>query len=59
MFSPFHELLVDDFASIIGARLDMDGLLHDGIRSATQRLSSPILIDIVSLDQLASGGRIR
>jgi hypothetical protein len=59
MFSPLHELLVDYFAGIIGTRLDMNGLLYDGIRSATQRLSSAILIHIVWLDQLWSGGRFR
>ena len=40
---PLHELLVDDFAGIILASLDMHGLLYDGIRAATQCLASAIL----------------
>jgi hypothetical protein len=51
-FSPFYELLADDFASIIGTRLDMNNDLYDSIRSAPQRLSNPIL----SLVRLASVG---
>jgi hypothetical protein len=43
VFSTLHELLVDDLAGIIGTGLDMHGFLHDGIRSATQRLSRAIL----------------
>ena len=34
MFPPLHELLIDNLTCIILARLDMDGLFHDGIRAA-------------------------
>ena len=44
MFSTLHELLVDHFAGIISARLDVNGFFDYSIRSAAQRLSSPILI---------------
>lgn len=44
MFSALHELLVDHFAGIIRARLDMNGFFDYSISSAAQRLSSPILI---------------
>ena len=43
MFSALHELLVDNLAGIIGSGLDVDGLLDDGVRAATQSLSGPIL----------------
>jgi hypothetical protein len=44
MLPPLHELLVDDLAGIVLAGLDVDGLLHDGIRSATKRLACAILV---------------
>ena len=43
MFSPLHKLLVDDFASIIFARLDVNRLLDDRIRPAAQGLASAVL----------------
>ena len=43
MFSALHELLVDNFAGIVGSGLDVNGLLDDGVRAATQGLSGPIL----------------
>ena len=43
MFSTLHEFLVDDLAGIVGTSLDMHGFLHNGIRSAAQRLSRAIL----------------
>ena len=45
MFSTLHEFLVDDLAGIVGTSLDMHGFLHNGIRSAAQRLSRAILGD--------------
>lgn len=44
MLPPLHELLVDDFAGIVLARLDVNRLLHDGIRPTTERLACAILI---------------
>lgn len=38
-----HELLIDDFTSIILSSLDMYGLLDDGIRPAPESPSRPIL----------------
>jgi hypothetical protein len=43
MFPPFHQLFVDDFASIVLSGLDVDGLLDDCIRSAAEGLSRAIL----------------
>ena len=35
VFSALHELLVDNFAGIVGSSLDVNGLLDDGVRAAT------------------------
>ena len=43
MFSALHELLVDNFAGIVGSGLDVNCLLDDSVRAATQSLSGPIL----------------
>jgi hypothetical protein len=43
VFSAFHELLVDNFAGIVGPGLDVNGLFDDGVGATTQSLSSPIL----------------
>ena len=43
VLSALHELLVDHFAGIVGAGLDMNRLLYDGVGAATQGLSSPVL----------------
>ena len=43
MFSPMHELLVDHLASIVGSGLDVDRLLDDGVGTAAEGLSSPVL----------------
>jgi len=43
VFSALHELLVDYFAGIVGAGLDVNGLLDDGVRATAQGLSSPVL----------------
>lgn len=43
MLSAFHELLVDDLARIVLARLDVDSLLDDRIGPAAQSLACPIL----------------
>ena len=43
MFSPLHELLVDDLAGIVLAGLDVHGLLDDGIGAAAQGLACAIL----------------
>lgn len=43
MFSPLHELLVDDLAGIVFAGLDVYGLLHDSICAASERSSCAIL----------------
>ena len=52
MLPPLHELLVDDLASIILARLDMHGLLYDGIRAAAQCLASAVLIIGIRMKQI-------
>ena len=43
MFSPLHELLVDDLASIVLASLDVNRLFDDSIRPTTEGLTSPVL----------------
>lgn len=43
MLPPLHELLVDDFAGIIFARLDVHGLFDDGVRAAAKGLARAIL----------------
>lgn len=40
-----HKLLVDDFAGIVFARLDVNGLLYDGVCPATQCLTGAVLRD--------------
>jgi hypothetical protein len=44
MLPPLHELLVDDFTSIIFATLDVNSLLDDRIRSATECLARTVLL---------------
>ncbi len=41
---PLHEFLVDDFARIVLASLDMHGLLDDRVRPTAKSLASTILI---------------
>jgi hypothetical protein len=43
MFPSLHKLLIDDLASIILARLDMNGLFDNGIRSTAKGLASTVL----------------
>ena len=43
MLAPLHELLVDDLAGIVFAGVDVDGLLHDGVRPAPERLACAVL----------------
>ena len=43
MFPALHEFLVDDFASIVFTSLDMNRLLHDCIRAATESTSCAVL----------------
>lgn len=43
ILTPLHELLVNDLTCIVLAGLDVDRLLHDGIRSTTECLACPIL----------------
>ena len=43
VLAPLHELLVDDLARIVLARLDVHGLLHDGVRAAAEGLARAIL----------------
>lgn len=43
MFPALHEFLVDDFASIVLASLDMNRLLHDCICAATKGTSGAVL----------------
>lgn len=43
MFTALHEFLVDNFAGIIFACLDVYGLLHDGVSAAPECLSRAIL----------------
>lgn len=43
VFPPLHELLVDDFASIVFACLDVYGLLDDSICTASKRTTCAIL----------------
>ena len=43
MFSTLHQLLVNDFASIILAGLDVDRLLDDSVSPTAQRLSRAVL----------------
>ena len=43
MFSALHQLLVDDFASIIFAGMDVDRLLDNSESPTAQRLSRAIL----------------
>lgn len=43
MFSALHQLLVNDFASIIFAGLDVDRLLDDSVSPTAQRLSRAVL----------------
>lgn len=38
-----HEFLVDDLACVVFARLDVDGLLHDGIGPTSKGFSRAIL----------------
>lgn len=45
MFSALHELLVNYLASKVLARLDMDGLLNDGICSTSKGLAGAILME--------------
>jgi len=40
---PLHELLVDDFASIVMASFDMNCFLHDCIRAASEGTSCAVL----------------
>lgn len=44
MFSSLHQLLVNYFASIIFAGLDVDRLLDDGVGPTTQGLPRAILV---------------
>ena len=43
MFSALHQLLVNDFAGIILAGLDVDRLLDDSVSPTAQRLSRAVL----------------
>lgn len=43
VLAALHELLVDDLAGIVLARLDVHGLLYDGVCSTAERLASAIL----------------
>ena len=40
---PLHEFLVDDFASIVFPSFDVNRLLHDCIRAATEGASCAVL----------------
>ena len=40
---PLHEFLVYDFASVVFPSLDMNRLLHDCIRAATEGASCAVL----------------
>jgi hypothetical protein len=40
---PLHEFLVDDFASIVLPSFDVNRLLHDCIRAATEGTSCAVL----------------
>ena len=44
VFAALHEALVDDLAGVVLACIDVDRLLHDGIRAAAERLARPILL---------------
>ena len=43
MLATLHELLVNDFAGIIFASGDMNGLFDDGVGSAAEGLARPVL----------------
>lgn len=43
VLAALHEALVDNLAGVVLARLDVDRLLHDGIRAAAERLARPVL----------------
>jgi hypothetical protein len=43
MLTALHKLLVDDLAGIVLARLDVDGLLYDGVRSASECFACAVL----------------
>ena len=49
VFPALHELLVDDLARVVLARLDVHGLLHDRIRSATESPASAVLPPVISV----------
>jgi hypothetical protein len=44
IFPPFHELLVDNLASIVFSCLDMNRFLYDGVCAATEGFACAILI---------------
>jgi hypothetical protein len=43
VLATLHELLVDDFAGIVFASGDVNGLLDDGVGSAAEGLARPVL----------------
>lgn len=48
MLPPLHEFLVDDFASVVLFSLDMNCLLHDCIRAATEGAPCAVLESTMS-----------
>lgn len=48
MFSALHQFLIDDFAGIVFPRLDVNSFLYNGVCTAAERLSSPILLVLES-----------
>jgi hypothetical protein len=55
MLPPLHELLVDDLARIVLARLDVYRLLHDRVRPAPERLARAILHPVSTPGASAAG----
>lgn len=49
MFPALHELLVDDFASIVLAGLDVDGFLDNGVGSTAESPAGSVLSEIGKL----------
>jgi hypothetical protein len=56
MFATCHQLLIDDFGSIVATSVDVDAFFDDGIGAGSQRLSNlvPTRLDL----RLLTGLRI-
>jgi hypothetical protein len=56
VFATCHQLLIDDFGSIVATSVDMDAFFDDGIGAGSQRLSNlvPTRLDL----RLLTGLRI-